>query len=39
MEAKSGGQRKPVMRWPSAKAAIAGIKEWVLSTIYIPGPM
>jgi hypothetical protein len=26
-------------RWPSAKAAIAGIKEWVLSTIYIPGPM
>jgi len=26
-------------RWPSARDAIAGIKEWVLSTIYIPGPM
>lgn len=25
-------------RWPCAKDAIAGIKEWVLSTVYIPGP-
>jgi len=35
-EFKGGAESQ---RWPSAKAAIAGIKEWVLSTIYIPGPM
>jgi hypothetical protein len=27
------------IRWPCARDAIAGIKEWVLSTVYIPGPM
>jgi hypothetical protein len=27
------------LRWPRAKDAIAGIREWLLSTVYIPGPM
>jgi hypothetical protein len=39
LEPKGPHGWRVVDRWPCARDAIAGIKEWVLSTVYIPGPM
>lgn len=30
--------RSSIMRWKCGKDALVGIKEWVLGSIYIPGP-
>jgi hypothetical protein len=38
-EASELDGKHATLRWPCARDAIAGIKEWVLSTVYIPGPM
>lgn len=35
---EDGAKRSEMLRWKCAKDAIAGIKEWVIGDIYIPGP-
>lgn len=39
LETTGSARWRVVDRWPCSRDAIVGIKEWVLSTVYIPGPM
>jgi hypothetical protein len=36
-DARLHGDLRVTFRWPCAKDAIVGIKEWVMGSIYIPG--